>query len=85
MITTFATFGCMVLLAWFKYLIAYKVDSRALRTDGKVADMIHVIQLEWKQNISFTSNIASEFADLLFLCKIIEGARKIRTLEIKRT
>ena len=28
----------MVLLAWFKYLIAYKVDSRALRTDGKVAN-----------------------------------------------
>ncbi|XP_020616883.1 transmembrane protein 163-like isoform X1 [Orbicella faveolata] len=34
LITTFATFGCMVLLAWFKYLIAYKVDSRALRTDA---------------------------------------------------
>ena len=35
LITTFAAFGFMVLLAWFKYLIAYKVDSRALRTDGK--------------------------------------------------
>ena len=35
LITTFAAFGFMLLLAWFKYLIAYKVDSRALRTDGK--------------------------------------------------
>ncbi|RMX54035.1 hypothetical protein pdam_00013694 [Pocillopora damicornis] len=34
LITTFAAFGFMVLLAWFKYLIAYKVDSRALRTDA---------------------------------------------------
>ncbi|KAJ7389042.1 hypothetical protein OS493_034177 [Desmophyllum pertusum] len=34
LITTFATFALMVLLAWFKYLIAYKVDSRALRTDA---------------------------------------------------
>jgi len=34
LITTFATFGFMVLLAWFKYVIAYKADSRALRTDA---------------------------------------------------
>lgn len=84
MITTFATFGCMVLLAWFKYLIAYKVDSRALRTDGKVADMINVIQLEWKQNVSFNSNIVSS-QTFCFLTKLIEGTRKIQTLEIRRT
>ena len=35
LITTFAIFGLMVSLAWFKYHIAYKVDSKALKTDGK--------------------------------------------------
>lgn len=34
LISTFAIFGLMVSLAWFKYHIAYKVDSKALRTDA---------------------------------------------------
>ncbi|XP_068751525.1 transmembrane protein 163a-like isoform X2 [Montipora capricornis] len=34
LIATVAASILMVLLAWFKYVIAYKVDSRTLRTDG---------------------------------------------------
>ncbi|XP_074629394.1 transmembrane protein 163a-like isoform X1 [Acropora palmata] len=34
LISTVATFVAMVILAWFKFLIAYNVDSRALRTNG---------------------------------------------------
>lgn len=34
LISTVATFVVMVILAWFKFLIAYNVDSRALRTNG---------------------------------------------------
>lgn len=53
LITTFATFGCMVLLAWFKYLIAYKVDSRALRTDGKIVQRIS--SPYWSQYVSYNT------------------------------
>ena len=49
LIAAFATFGCMVLLAWFKYLIAYRVDSRALRTDGKtLKSQIMFLTIPWK-------------------------------------
>lgn len=34
LMATVAASILMVLLAWFKYVIAYKVDSRTLRTDG---------------------------------------------------
>ena len=37
LMATVAASILMVLLAWFKYVIAYKVDSRTLRTDGKAA------------------------------------------------
>ena len=53
LITTFAAFGFMLLLAWFKYLIAYKVDSRALRTDGK-STLSHFLFLQMsKRGVSF--------------------------------
>ena len=40
LISTVATFVVMVILAWFKFLIAYNVDSRALRTNGETACIV---------------------------------------------
>lgn len=88
LIATFASFGLMLLLAWFKYIIAYRVDSRALRTSAfnstaeavmafvtAMSDLIY----EENPNIWFLDAAASIFiAFVLF----IYGVRTIIELSL---